>query len=97
MEGLPGGTGGKESSYLRATGSISGQEDPLEEGMATHSSILAWRIPWTEEPGELLGSQRVRHDWSDLARAHIRYLWNLLHAKYWALHMLLFIFSIAHE
>ena len=30
-----------------------GQEDPLEEGMATHSSILAWRIPWTEEPGEL--------------------------------------------
>ena len=32
-------------------GSILGQEDPLEEGMATHSSILAWRIPWTEEPG----------------------------------------------
>ena len=30
-----------------------GQEDPLEEGMATHSSILAWRVPWTEEPGEL--------------------------------------------
>ena len=41
-----------------------GQEDPLEEGMATHSSVLAWRIPWTEEPGRLLsmGSQRVRHD-----------------------------------
>ena len=41
-----------------------GQEDPLEKGMATHSSILAWRIPWTEEPGRLLsmGSQRVRHD-----------------------------------
>ena len=39
-------------------------EDPLEEGMATHSSILAWRIPWTEEPGGLqpVGSQRVRHD-----------------------------------
>ena len=34
-------------------GSIVGQEDPLEEGMATHSSILAWRIPWTEEPGGL--------------------------------------------
>ena len=32
-----------------------GQEDPLEKGMATHSSILAWRIPWTEEPGRLLG------------------------------------------
>ena len=41
-----------------------GQEDPLQEGTATHSSILAWRIPWTEEPGGLqsLGSQRVRHD-----------------------------------
>ena len=41
-----------------------GQEDPLEEGMATRSSILAWRITWTEEPGQLqsIGSQRVRHD-----------------------------------
>ena len=40
------------------------QEDPLEEGMATHSSIIAWRIPWTEEPGGLqsTASQRVRHD-----------------------------------
>ena len=40
------------------------QDNPLEEGMATHSSILAWRIPWTEEPGGLqsMGSQRVRHD-----------------------------------
>ena len=40
-----------------------GQEDPLEEGTATHSSILAWRIPWTEEAGRLqsTGSQRVRH------------------------------------
>ena len=42
-----------------------GQEDPLKEEMATHSSILAWRIPWTEEPGGLqsMGSQRVRQDW----------------------------------
>ena len=41
-----------------------GWEDPLEEGMATHSSILAWRVPWTEEPGGLqsTGSPRVRHD-----------------------------------
>ena len=41
-----------------------GREDPLEKGMATHSSILAWRSPWTEEPGGLqsIGSQRVRHD-----------------------------------
>ena len=60
-----------------------GQEDPLEEGMATHSSILAWRIPWTEEPGRLqpIGLQRVRHNWSDLACTHttistqLCYLW----------------------
>ena len=41
-----------------------GQEDSLEKEMATHSSILAWRIPWTEEPGGLqsMGSQRVGHD-----------------------------------
>ena len=41
-----------------------GLEDPLEEGMVTHSSILAWRISWTEEPGGLqsIGSQRVRRD-----------------------------------
>ena len=41
-----------------------GQEDSLEKGMATHSNILAWRIPWTEEPGGLqsTGSQRVGHD-----------------------------------
>ena len=45
-----------------------GAEDPLEEGMETYSSILAWRIPWTEEPGGLqpMGLQRVRHDGSDL-------------------------------
>ena len=49
-----------------------GWEDPLEEDMATHSSILAWRIPWREKPSGLqsMGSQRVRHDRSDLA--HIR-------------------------
>ena len=43
-----------------------GWEDPLEKEMAAHSSILAWRIPWTEEPGGLqsMGSQRVGHDWA---------------------------------
>ena len=42
-----------------------GQEDPLEKEVATHSSILAWKIPWTEEPGRLQSSgyQRVKHDW----------------------------------
>ena len=46
-----------------------GGVDALEEGVATHSSILTWRIPWTEEPGELesVGLQRVGHNWSDLA------------------------------
>ena len=48
-----------------------GQEDPLEEGMATHSRILAWRIPWTEEPGGLqsMGSHTVGHG---LATEHAR-------------------------
>ena len=43
-----------------------GQEDPLEEGMETHSSVLAWRIPWTQEPGGLqsMRSQRRGHDWA---------------------------------
>ena len=49
---------------IRDMGSIPGLEDPLEEGMATHSSILAWRIPCTEEPGGLqsIVSHRVGHD-----------------------------------
>ena len=60
-----------------------GQEYPLEKGMATHSSILAWRMPWTEEPGGLqsIGSHRVRYDQSDLThtsfcgmRAHLFFL-----------------------
>ena len=43
-----------------------GREDPLQKGMATHSSILAWRIPWTEGPGGLqsMAFQRVGHDWA---------------------------------
>ena len=61
--GFPGGTVLKNlPAKAGDTGSSSlGQEDPLEEEMATHSSILAWRIPWTEEPGRLqsMGSQRV--------------------------------------
>ena len=54
-----------------------GQEDPLEEGMATHSSILAWRtpwiLPWAEEPGWLqsISSQRAGRDWSDWALKHV--------------------------
>ena len=50
-----------------------GQEDSMEEGMATHSNILAWRSPWTVEPGRLqsMGLQRVGHDCSDLACGNI--------------------------
>ena len=56
-----------------------GWEDPLEEEMATNSSILAWKIPWTEEPGRLqyIGSQRVGHDQSDLAHIdnYLKHKW----------------------
>ena len=61
---FPGGSNGKESAYnVGNLGLISGSGKPLEKGMATHSSILAWRIPWTEEPGGLqsMGLQRVEH------------------------------------
>ena len=49
-----------------------GREDPLEEEMATHSSILVWKISWTEEPGGLqsMGSQRIGRDWSNLEHTH---------------------------
>ena len=63
--GFPGGQEVKASaSNVGNLGSIPGSEDPLEKEMATHSSILACRVPWTEEPGWLQsrGSQRVRHD-----------------------------------
>ena len=63
--GFLGGSDGKQSACTAGDlGLILGCEDPLEEDMATHSSMLAWRIPWTEEPGQLqpMGSQRARHD-----------------------------------
>ena len=55
----------------------SGREDLLEREMATHSSILAWRIPWTEEPGGLQStrSQRVRHDWA-YTLCYATFIWN---------------------
>ena len=65
LKGFPGGLDGKESTCNEGDlGSTLDWEDPLEEGMATHSGILTWRIPWTEEPGRLqsMGSQRIRHD-----------------------------------
>ena len=60
LEGFPGGLEGKESAAMRETQvPYLGREDPLEKAMATHSSTLAWKITWTEEPGRLqsMGSQ----------------------------------------
>ena len=59
--GFPDGSDGKESAYSAGD---SGWEDLLEKEMGTHFSILAWEIPWTEEPGRLqsMGSQRVGHN-----------------------------------
>ena len=58
--GFPGGSVGTESTWVQSLGG----KDPLEEGTATYSSILAWSIPWTQEIGRLqsIGSQRVRHN-----------------------------------
>ena len=65
MTGFPGSSDGKASaSNAGDLGSILGWEDPLEKEMATHSSTLAWKIPWMVEPGrrQSMGSQRVGHD-----------------------------------
>ena len=63
--GFPGSSAVKNLPAVQETWVRSlSREDPLEEGMATHSSMLAWRIPWTEEPGRLqsMGLQRAGHD-----------------------------------
>ena len=64
LKGFPGGSVVKNLTANAGDKRPLGGEDPLEEGMAIHSRILAWRIPWTEEPTRLQskGSQRVRHD-----------------------------------
>ena len=64
-EGFPGGSVAKNLPAMQETQVPSlGWEDPVEKGVATHSTVLAWRIPWTEEPGGLqsMGSQRVGHN-----------------------------------
>ena len=69
--GRPKWLSGKEPACQCNVQSL-GQKDPLEKEMTTHSSILAWRIPWTEEPGGYsAGSQKIRHDWSHLAWVHM--------------------------
>ena len=68
LVGFPGGSGGKNLPAMQEPQETQiqslGWEDPLEEGMATHSSVLAWRIPWTAEPGRLqfIVLHRVGHD-----------------------------------
>ena len=74
--GFPGDSDRNESARIWETQVwCLGQEDPLEKEMATHSSILAWRVSWTEEPGRLqsIGSQRVGHNQSDLARRQFQF------------------------
>ena len=60
-----------------------GQQNPLEKGTATHSSILAWKIPWTEKPGGLqsTGSQIIGHHWRNLEHTHTAYLTLMLFFK----------------
>ena len=76
VQGFPGGLALKNLPAMQVMQETCvqslGWEDPLEEGLATHCSILAWRIPWTKEPGGLQskGSPRVGYDWSDLAQTH---------------------------
>ena len=80
--GFPGGSAVKNQPAMQEPQEtrvrLLGWEDPLEEGMATHSSILTWRIPWTEEPDRLqsMGSQRVRQQPKRLSTAqiHTRFL-----------------------
>ena len=55
-----------------------GQEDPPEKGMATHSSILAWRTQWTEEPDGATGAHRVSEAWTQLKRLSTHYCYSVL-------------------
>ena len=84
--GFPRGSAVKNLPTMRVmcVGSL-GWEDPLEKGMATRSNILAWEIPWTEEPGGLqsMGSQRVRHDLATEQQQN-----NILGYTKWSKHLL---------
>ena len=76
-----------------------GQEDSLEKKMATHSSILAWKIPWTEEPGGLqyMGLQRVRHDWARGTHVYMnifRCMFSYIHIF---IHMYIYLHIILHK
>ena len=74
--GFPGGSAVKNLPAMQEMGSESlGLEDPLENEMATHSSILAWKFSWTEDPGGLqcMGLQKVRHDLATKEQQHTKH------------------------
>ena len=72
--GFPGGTSGEEPTYQPETQDPWVRKIPLEEKIATHSSVSAWRAPWTEEPGELQSTGSQSRTWlSNWARSHTQY------------------------
>ena len=74
-----------------------GREDPLEQELATHSRILAWRVPWTEEPGRLqsMGLQRVGLDWAGMCtHTHTQFLKGVNKHSFWTLPLLWIITTI---
>ena len=79
-QGFPGGSLVKnppaKARNIIDVGSVVGQEDPLEEGMATRSSVLAWRVPWTEEPGWASPRGRKESDMTQMTE-HVRRLTTL--------------------
>ena len=79
----------------RDTGSIPESKDPLEEGMVTHCSILAWTISWTEEPDgwQSIGLQRVRHNWSNLACTILLFFFKKLFLFFVCFSLSFFFFS----
>ena len=88
----PVGSIGAAGEWVRSLG----REDPLEKGMATHSRILFWRIPWTEKPGKLqsIGLQKVSYDWSKLVRTH---QWEVIFILYLGLDWILWLISLAQN
>ena len=85
---FPCGSNGKESACNAGDRVQSlGWEESLEKEMAVHSSILAWRIPWTEDPGGLqsIGSQRVWHDWVTNTHTHTVYTHTHIYVQYFCM------------
>ena len=88
----------KRLSTMRETQVQSlGREDPVEKEMAVHSSTIAWKIPWTEEPGRLqfMGSQRVGHDWVTSLSLDWFLVWS--DKKHWHLQVYLFLWGVGGE